>query len=277
MITVFSITAYATDDDLVGSVPDDTSSGNTSVGDGNNTSSDNNSSSSNSSSSSNQSSSSDQTSSEDTTQSKPETTVKTTLQIVELPKKLVYEVGEKLDLTGLKVNIISAEGVIISQDGKDLNVSITTLSKEGKQKVEIKVNDAKAQFEVTVNPKHAHSYGAWEIEKEATCAQEGSKVRVCECKHKETQVIEKLPHDWDEGKIIKNATQKTAGVIRYSCTNCDEVMDETIPILGDGEQTGTGINAKFKLQMKWWMIFVPVGVILAGYALAIAVIFKKKS
>lgn len=278
MIAVFSITAFATEDDFVGSVPDDTTSDNTSAGDGNNSSSESSSSSSSeSSSSNNQSSSNDQTSSEDTTPSKPDNTVKVTLQIVELPKKVVYEIGEKLDLTGLKVNVISAEGALISQDGQGLTVSVTNLTKEGKQNIEIKYKDAKAQFEITVNPKHTHKYGAWKIEKEATCAQVGVKARECECKQKETQEIEKLPHDWDEGTIIKTATQKTAGVIRYVCNNCEEKMDETIPILGNSEQTGVGIKAKFRMQLEWWMIFVPIGVIILGYALAIVVIFKKKS
>lgn len=279
MIAAFSVTAFATEDDFVGSVPDDTTSDNTSAGDGNNSSSGNSSSSSSSdsSSSNNQSSSNDQTSSEDTTPSKPDNTVKVTLQIVELPKKVVYEIGEKLDLTGLKVNVISAEGALISQDGQGLTVSVTNLTKEGKQNIEIKYKDAKAQFEITVNPKHTHKYGAWKIEKEATCAQVGVKARECECKQKETQDIEKLPHDWDEGTIIKTATKKTAGVIRYVCNNCEEKMDETIPILGDGEQTGVGIKAKFRMQLEWWMIFAPIGVIILGYALAIVVIFKKKS
>lgn len=274
MIATFGITVFAEND----SAPEtDNSSSDISSGDENNSSSE--SSSSDSQSSDSQPSSSElDSSSEDTTSSIPtDNTVKTTLQIVELPKKTAYELGETLDLTGLKVNIISGDGAVISYNGKDLSVSATVLNTEGEQRIEIKYNDAVAYFNVTVNPKHTHKYGAWKIEKEATCDSEGSKVRECECKHTEVQVIEKLQHDWDEGKIVKKVTQKTEGVIRYICTRCGNSKDEVLPTIDNNEQVQSNTDKIFKLQLKWWMIFVPVTVIVAGYITAISIIFKKKA
>lgn len=276
MIAVFSVTAFATgDDELVGSVPGDNTSDNTSAGDENN-SSESNSSSSNSSSSEEESSSEESSSSESVVPSKPTETVKTKLQIVELPKKTVYNIGETLDLTGLKVNVITSDGIIISQDGKNLDVSPTKFDSEGEKRIEVRYQGLTATFKITVNPAHQHKFGAWTIEKEATCAKEGKKVRECECEYKETQVIEKLAHDLDEGKIIKTATQKTSGVMRYTCNKCKEKIDETIPILEGGEETEVQSGEKFKLKLEWWMIFAPVGLIIICYIVAIVIIFKKK-
>lgn len=201
-----------------------------------------------------------------------------TLQVMELPKKIVYELGETLDVTGLKVNIISNSGIVISRDGADLTIPNIVFNTEGKQQIEVKYQDAVTSFEVAVNPKHTHNYGAWEIEKEATCEAEGSKTRECECKTKENVVINKLGHDWNEGKITKKATTTAEGEIKYTCTRCSKEKTEKIPMLGEETATSTnktGIN--FKLTLEWWMIFLPVGLIIAGYITAISVIFKKKS
>ena len=199
------------------------------------------------------------------------------LQVTELPKKTVYEIGETLDVTGLKVNIISSKGIVISRDGKDLTISNTVFNAEGEQQIEVKYQDAVTYFNVTVNPKHTHNYGAWKIEKEATCDADGSKVRECECKNKENSVINKLGHDWDEGEITKKATATAEGEIKYICTRCSKDKTEKIPILSEETatiQNNTGRN--FKLTLKWWMIFAPVGLIVAGYIAAISAIFKKK-
>ena len=203
--------------------------------------------------------------------------VEIALQVTELPKKTVYEIGETLDVTGLKVNIISSTGIIISRDGKDLTITNTTFSAEGEQQIEVKYQDAVTYFNVTVNPKHTHNYGAWKIEKEATCDADGNKTRECECKNKETAVINKLGHDWDEGEIIEKATATADGEIKYTCTRCSKVKTEKIPILSEenvASTNKTGIN--FKLTLEWWMIFAPVGLIIVGYIAAISAIFKKK-
>lgn len=199
------------------------------------------------------------------------------LKVTELPKKTVYEIGETLDVTGLNVNIISNSGIIISRDGKDLTISNTVFNTEGEQSIEVKYQNAVTYFNVTVNPKHAHNYGAWKIEKEATCEADGSKVRECECKNKENAVINKLGHDWDEGEITKKATATAEGEIKYICTRCSKEKTEKIPMLSEETATSankTGIN--FKLTLEWWMIFAPVGLIIVGYIAAISAIFKKK-
>ena len=267
IFTTFSVTVFAENE---GSSQEESSSetGSSETG-----------SSESSSSESESSSSQEQVSSENSslpdTSSQTPTTVEPVLQILQLPSKTVYEIGESLDLNGLKVNIITADGAKISQNGKDLTVSHTVLNAEGKQKITIKYNDITAYFEVTVNSKHVHKFGDWKTEKEATCSLEGKMYRECECKERETKVIPKLSHDWDEGKVIKKATEQTAGVMQYTCTVCGETKNEELEKLQASVQTQPK-NIAQKLILKGWMIFVPVGIIILVYIITIAVIFKKK-
>ncbi len=232
-----------------------------------------------SSSESSSSSSEEASSSENTTSSEPEPEiVKTTLQIIDLPIKTVYELGESLNLNGLKVNITTNSGVIVSNNGADLIVSATVLNTEGEQKIQLQYQDATAFFTVKVNPKHTHQFGAWEIKKEATCVQNGEKIRKCECEMVETVAIAKLGHDWDEGEIVKKATTEQAGQIKYICTRCQTENVEIIPKLTGVVDDNKSISTeKFKLTLQWWMVFVPVGLIIIGYIAAIAIIFKKKA
>ena len=64
---------------------------------------------------------------------------------------------------------------------------------------------------------HEHAFGQWTVTKEATCTEDGSKERVCECGEKETEVIDALGHDFVNGE----------------CSRCDAVMDaafEDVPV-----------------------------------------------
>lgn len=263
ILTTFSVTVFAENE---GSSQEESSS---------ETGSSESSSSESESSSSSQEQVSSENSSLPETSSQTPTTVEPVLQILQLPSKTVYELGESLDLNGLKVNIITADGAKISQNGKDLTVSHTVLNTEGKQQITIKYNNLTANFEVTVNSKHVHKFGDWKTEKEATCSLEGKMYRECECKERETKVIPKLSHDWDEGKVIIKATEQTSGIMQYTCTVCGQTKDEELEKLQASVQTQPK-NMAQKLILKGWMIFVPVGIIILVYIITIAVIFKKK-
>jgi len=73
-----------------------------------------------------------------------------TLEIMELPDKVDYTVGEKPDMTGLKVRIYTPDGFIDSKDGKDLTYSQKELVTVGEQKIKISYKDAFEFFIVTV-------------------------------------------------------------------------------------------------------------------------------
>ena len=56
---------------------------------------------------------------------------------------------------------------------------------------------------------HEHAFGQWTVTKEATCTEDGSRERVCECGEKETEVIAALGHDYVNG----------------DCSRCDAVLE----------------------------------------------------
>lgn len=50
---------------------------------------------------------------------------------------------------------------------------------------------------------HVHSYGAWEVVKDATCTEEGEKQRFCACGDVQTRTIDKLAHQYGaDGKCV---------------------------------------------------------------------------
>ncbi|MCL2488619.1 MAG: dockerin type I repeat-containing protein [Oscillospiraceae bacterium] len=71
-------------------------------------------------------------------------------------------------------------------------------------------------------PLHSHTFGEWEITKEATCTQPGEKTRACtSCDETETEAIEPLGHDW--GEWIPDG----AGESR-ECDRCGEVETRSV-------------------------------------------------
>lgn len=73
-----------------------------------------------------------------------------TLEIMEVPDKLTYTAGEKLDMTGLWVRIYTPDGFIDSRDGKNLTYSQKELVTLGEQKIKLTYQDAFEFFIVTV-------------------------------------------------------------------------------------------------------------------------------
>ena len=73
-----------------------------------------------------------------------------TIEILQLPKKLTYYQGEKLDMTGLKVRIWTPDGYIDSKDGKYLTYYQGTLDNLGERRINLKYEDAQEPIYVTV-------------------------------------------------------------------------------------------------------------------------------
>ena len=81
---------------------------------------------------------------------------------------------------------------------------------------------------------HTHRFGEWTVTKAATCTEEGSRERVCECGVKETEVIAALGHT-EETIPGKAATCTETGLTEgKKCSVCGEtlVAQEVIPALG---------------------------------------------
>ena len=69
-------------------------------------------------------------------------------------------------------------------------------------------------------PAKEHSFGEWTVRTEATCAQEGLKVRVCSlCGKEETETIATKEHNLEHVTIPSTCT--VAGVEYDICTECD--------------------------------------------------------
>ncbi len=202
--------------------------------------------------------------------------VEESLKILSLPTKTVYQVGDSLDLNGIKVELITDTGDIVSPNLNELTATPTVFNSEGKIEVFVKYQKITASFEVTVNPRHIHEFKDWKVKTEPTCENIGESIGSCECGVADILLIEPLGHDWDEGEIIRKSSTISKGRIKYVCRRCKQEKRETIPKIKATLNDHIKNILKFRLTLKWWMVFAPIALIIAGYIVAIIAIFKKK-
>ena len=80
---------------------------------------------------------------------------------------------------------------------------------------------------------HEHDFGRWKVDKEATCTEDGQKIRTCDCGEEETKVIKATGHDADDWVTDKEATCTEDGSKHQTCSICNEtVATEVLPSLG---------------------------------------------
>lgn len=91
----------------------------------------------------------------------------------------------------------------------------------------------------TDNTAHTHSYGEWKVVTEATCAQSGTRERVCACGEKETETISALAHDyWNSICTVCGKTEKAPSVGLQFMHNGD---GESCSVIGFGTCTDSDI------------------------------------
>lgn len=79
--------------------------------------------------------------------------------------------------------------------------------------------------------KPLHFWGSWNVIKEATCSEVGSKTRTCtDCGEVSTEVIPTIAHSFGNWKIIKEATNMTTGLKQRKCEVCKATEQELIPL-----------------------------------------------
>lgn len=100
-------------------------------------------------------------------------------------KKYVFFIVLLLILPCLLVSCEDAED-------NENNASISTVAVTTQAKTEV----------TPITTSHSHSYSEWVTVVEATCLKEGSRVRVCLCGQKETEMIKKLSHSYIEAVCI---------------------------------------------------------------------------
>ena len=75
---------------------------------------------------------------------------------------------------------------------------------------------------------HKHTYGAWETEKAPSCTEDGTEVRYCACKKKQTKTIPATGiHTYSE-EITAEASCAGDGVKTFTCSVCKDSYTEPI-------------------------------------------------
>ena len=75
-----------------------------------------------------------------------------------------------------------------------------------------------------------HQLSDWLIT-EATCEEDGNKVRTCSiCQYKEELILEKTGHSYD-AEVTTEATEEAEGIRTFNCKNCNHTYTESIPKL----------------------------------------------
>ena len=78
-----------------------------------------------------------------------------------------------------------------------------------------------AAISVMISCEHEHDFGEWQITKQATCTEEGLRVRSCNnCEEKISIVIDTLDHSFGEWKTTTPSTCERSGLDERVCINC---------------------------------------------------------
>ncbi len=122
------------------------------------------------------------------------------------------------------------------EKGKDYIVSYKNNIEPGTEAAVIVTGIGNYSGEVTKNfaiSTCAHNWDEGKITKEATCEEDGVKTITCKvCNETKTEVIPATGHNWDEGKITKEATCEEDGIKTITCKVCNETKTEVIPATG---------------------------------------------
>ena len=178
-----------------------------------------------------------------------------TIEIQQLPNKLTYTSGEKLDLTGLRVRIWTPDGYIDSRDGERLTYTDRALVTVGEQKIKLAYEDAFEIFIVTV---------VAAPEEPTTPATEPT-VPVTEPAATPTEPVTVLPGDPPADPTESGSTEATEEATRPSLVKPgknDKNKSET-----DEEVTNENPTENILVILLIVLIAVMVGVMVVGLVL----------
>ncbi|MGN1452173.1 MAG: bacterial Ig-like domain-containing protein, partial [Eubacteriales bacterium] len=173
-----------------------------------------------------------------------DTPVPSQLEISQTPNKLVYNCGEALDLTGLKVRVWLSDGYLDLYDGANVEVSTGSTDDKGYQTVQVTYQNSKGFVYSFFTVQYNHSFGSWKTTAEPTCTENGQKSRECVCGYTEHTDIAATGHQWDGGKVTTNPTETSTGVKTFTCTTCKATRTEVIAALVSSTETSTETSAE---------------------------------
>lgn len=138
--------------------------------------------------------------------------------ISKLPDKTEYNVGDKLDLTGLEMMETKDGETYQPLDVTKCVVSPDRVTSVGENTITITYQNYTVSFTVTGETKHYP--GPWEILVPSTCQKEGTEVRKCNECHEivESRPLEKAPHTYEDTVVPATPTEK--GYTLHTCTVC---------------------------------------------------------
>ena len=179
-------------------------------------------------------------------------------------KGIVLVVAENVKITGAPegTKIVVADGATgLTVNGKSVSDDQTYIV----PKAEPAKPSSGSSSSGSSSPSHTHTWGAWRITKEPTCAETGTKTRICTvCDQVETAAIDKRDHragaaatctaaqfctvcgeklaearghDWE---VTSTENKCSTTITNYKCKNCNETKAETAE---GGSHTATEVAA----------------------------------
>ena len=164
-----------------------------------------------------------------------------TMEIQQLPKKLEYTAGEKLDMKGLKVRIYGPDGYLDSVNGENLTYSNKALTTLGEQKIALQYKDAFEIFIVTVK-------AAPGAETESTTA----------------PTVETIG---DPTEAVTEPEEET---------EASEPAETSVKKGQKKKETGKEATTNEEGGDIWVFVAIGLGVLIVGMGVAIVVVLKKK-
>lgn len=90
---------------------------------------------------------------------------------------------------------------------------------------------------------HTHSFGAWAIERQPTCAEAGSQIRACDCGETQTEILPASGHITGEWITDREATCTQKGRKHQVCATCGTTLKNGVLLLQNHTSSGWLLDA----------------------------------